>query len=332
MSLPKSRMARTVRPDDFFDEALMKAELTTNLPVRIIYIALHTMADREGRFAWNTQTVRYLSLDEPEVIQAVLTVLHSINKISKYHVNGEDYGVINAFTRTQHINPREKQSTLPAIKTSNMVQPDQTAVVSTYKPKAPVINDEVEAEAVDTENEIAVSNKTKKDVDITEFAGYTFKRVPKCGIWRYGDGSDIPVMVSTAEDTSDVVTVIDVIGGTVKQLGISEMKVREYDEIYPNADNIARVKKAAQWCRENEAKRKTHAGILRFLNSWVSSAQNNGEFLLTGTGLTAAPISSGFRGKVNPDQKAEDTARAFGSLIKRPVINMATQEKEVRAV
>lgn len=47
-------------------------------------------------------------------------------------------------------------------------------------------------------------------------------------------------------------------------------KVEEYQTVYPKADVKGELRKAAQWLRDNPNRRKTGAGMLKFLNGWLA--------------------------------------------------------------
>lgn len=46
---------------------------------------------------------------------------------------------------------------------------------------------------------------------------------------------------------------------------------------FPSLDVMAEARKAAAWCALNPANRKTANGMTRFLNGWMTRAQNNGK-------------------------------------------------------
>lgn len=56
--------------------------------------------------------------------------------------------------------------------------------------------------------------------------------------------------------------------------GLSESKFHEFVGIYPQADVMGELRKMKGWFIGNPAKRKTKTGILRFVNSWLSKAQD----------------------------------------------------------
>lgn len=47
-------------------------------------------------------------------------------------------------------------------------------------------------------------------------------------------------------------------------------KFEEYQTVYPKADVKGELRKAAQWLRDNPNRRKTGAGMLKFLNGWLA--------------------------------------------------------------
>lgn len=105
---------RTVKPDFFKHEALFDAEQETGLPLRIAFIGLWTVADKEGRFAWRprplkTDILPYDSVDFSRVLDALATR----GFIVQYASKGELFGYIPSWKRHQVINNRESASVLP---------------------------------------------------------------------------------------------------------------------------------------------------------------------------------------------------------------------------
>lgn len=107
---------RTVKPELFQHERLFELEESTRLPIRVSFIGLFTQADREGRFKWRPRSlgVNILPFDGLD-FSLVLDALALAGFVVKYRVDGEDYGVIPAFTEHQSINNRETDSNLPGI-------------------------------------------------------------------------------------------------------------------------------------------------------------------------------------------------------------------------
>ena len=106
---------RTVKPALFRHEDLFEAEASTGLPIRLAYIGLFTVADREGRFKWRPREIKldvlpYDDIDFSRVLDALLTR----GFVRKYMVDGKEYGWIPSFTEHQAINGRESDSEIPS--------------------------------------------------------------------------------------------------------------------------------------------------------------------------------------------------------------------------
>ena len=67
---------------------------------------------------------------------------------------------------------------------------------------------------------------------------------------------------------------IPVVGTNAKYYDIPQSKLEEWSQAFPGIDVPAQCRKAAQWCRDNPAKRKTLKGVNRFLNTWLSREQD----------------------------------------------------------
>lgn len=78
-------------------------------------------------------------------------------------------------------------------------------------------------------------------------------------------------------------------GPTVWKL--TEAKLAEYRESFPDFDVLTEFRKARQWCKDSPTKRKTPGGMAAFLTRWLSKANNNGG------GVRDGPV---FNGKPAP--------------------------------
>lgn len=59
-----------------------------------------------------------------------------------------------------------------------------------------------------------------------------------------------------------------------KDFEISEAQVREFAELYPAIDVLQQLRAVKAWTISNPKNRKTRSGAMRFVNSWLSRAQN----------------------------------------------------------
>ena len=82
---------------------------------RLLYIALWTEADREGRLTWRPGNfkLRFLPGD-PCDINVLCDELVESGLVRPYSVAGKTFAEIPTFTRHQLINNRERASTIPA--------------------------------------------------------------------------------------------------------------------------------------------------------------------------------------------------------------------------
>lgn len=105
---------RTIKPEFFLNEGLFDLELSTGLPVRLVFAGLWCQSDRAGRFYWRPRTLKSQILPFDEVdFSRTLDVLENIDSIRKYVIDGIEYGYIPNWTKHQFINNREAASELP---------------------------------------------------------------------------------------------------------------------------------------------------------------------------------------------------------------------------
>lgn len=55
---------------------------------------------------------------------------------------------------------------------------------------------------------------------------------------------------------------------------VSENDVEYYQQLYPGIDVMQELRKIAGWCDANQKNRKTRSGAKRFLNNWLTRAQD----------------------------------------------------------
>ena len=54
--------------------------------------------------------------------------------------------------------------------------------------------------------------------------------------------------------------------------------IAEYRTLYPSVDVMQELRNMCGWCRDNPTRRKTKAGIRRFIGAWLSREQNRGGY------------------------------------------------------
>jgi hypothetical protein len=74
------------------------------------------------------------------------------------------------------------------------------------------------------------------------------------------------------QSVSQPVVEVPVLGN--KGFGVSQEMVNEWSKAYPAVDVVAELQKMRVWSLSNPTKQKTSAGIARFVNAWLSKAQD----------------------------------------------------------
>ena len=138
---------------------------------------------------------------------------------------------------------------------------------------------------------------------------------------REGKGPD-QCSATGAEPKSVAVLEFPVTGPGGQTWGLSEALVSEFDELFPAVDVRREMLAALAWVRANPGRKKTAAGMRRFLTTWLSRANDRG-----GAGRRTTPTAAGRieRWKclhvdrcANPDQCRQAT------ILGRPVRKVAS--------
>jgi hypothetical protein len=102
---------RTIKPDFFDDEDLAELAFET----RLLFIALWTIADRDGRLDDRPRKIKLRSFPWDDVdIPSMLNDLSAGGFIERYEVEGKSYIEITNFAKHQRPNQREAPSSIPS--------------------------------------------------------------------------------------------------------------------------------------------------------------------------------------------------------------------------
>lgn len=74
----------------------------------------------------------------------------------------------------------------------------------------------------------------------------------------------------------EVVLTYPTVGIGAKTWDLTKTKLEEYAETFPDLDVLAECRKALQWIRDNPTKRKSAAGMPKYLGNWLNRQQNSG--------------------------------------------------------
>jgi hypothetical protein len=115
---------RTVKPELLTHEDLFILEKETGLPIRLAFVGLFTVCDRDGKFKWQPNRIKLAVLPYDELdFSRVLDALVTRGFIRMYSVNNEIFGVIPTWNKHQVINNRESASEIP--------DPEENSYIST---------------------------------------------------------------------------------------------------------------------------------------------------------------------------------------------------------
>jgi hypothetical protein len=169
--------------------------------------------------------------------------------ICKYEVSNEKYGYIPSFLKHQVINNRESDSKLPEPEESNIIQVDNNLIDNLIH-------------ASSTRHGLAQGEGKRKGREKEgEEEGNTLCTEPK-------NGSNAEMIIEkqfillplNIKNTFHVVTENDIL---------------KFKSIYPAVNVEQEIRSIFGWLDTNPEKRKTKAGILRFINAWLCKSQDN---------------------------------------------------------
>jgi len=85
-----------------------------------------------------------------------------------------------------------------------------------------------------------------------------------------------PEPASQASGLDEVILVFPCKGTGPPEWKLHASKVAEWESSFPAVSVLEECRKALQWLKDNPARQKTHTGMLKFLNGWLSRRQDSG--------------------------------------------------------
>jgi hypothetical protein len=240
--------ARNIKPGFFENEQL--AELP--FEARLLFAGLWCYSDREGRFEWRPKRIKALLFPydtqiTPGVIEGHLMSLHAMTLILQYKSGDYLYGVIPNFTKHQHPHPHEAKSELPdpidyvSLPINYVSLPRKESLLTIQNPNGNQCH--------------GMSVTCQEDIRILGLS----------------DSKEEPLAPSLPE--SPIFLAIPTNRKGVN-FPITEAMISEYTPLYPAINIKQEVRAMKAWAISNPSQRKTARGMRRFINSWLSRAQN----------------------------------------------------------
>lgn len=229
---------RTVKPGLFRHEELYELEVETGLPVRLAFIGLFTCCDKQGRFNWRPRALKLDVMPYDHVdFSRVLDALATRGFVVRYASNGEDFGYIPTFTRHQVINNRETDSNLP--------DPCDCTIIDACATREPRVSE--------------ISKGKGREGNVEE----------------EGKGKDICAAPSQALALVDDPVLITLPTNRPNQAyRVLQSHFDQFAALYPAVDVPQELRGMAGWLIGNPKNAKTASGMPRFINAWLSKAQN----------------------------------------------------------
>lgn len=86
--------------------------------------------------------------------------------------------------------------------------------------------------------------------------------------------AELAPAVELLPDDEPVAVAVSFLLNDGSEYPITEAQVSEFAGLYPGIDVLQQMRQLKAWCIANPANRKTKGGAMRFLNSWLSRAQD----------------------------------------------------------
>lgn len=250
---------RTIKPEFFTSEDIVDLSPLA----RLLYIATWCEADREGRLVWKPRTMklRYFPADDCD-IDALARELVASGLVVPY---GDGLAFIPSFSRHQHVNPRESQSSLP-IPDASLTRDDASLPVS----DAQVGREGKGKEGKEEEHSCTAPSATAPAVKQKPSSKTETENVPL---------PDEPIFLTIPLNNG-------------KEFPVTEAQVAEFSSLYPAVDVPQTLRSIRAWAIANPSKRKTQSGAMRFVNAWLAKEQNRGGQVVA---LAPSPERRSFR-------------------------------------
>ena len=101
--------------------------------------------------------------------------------------------------------------------------------------------------------------------------------------------------------TAQEQVVISLIQNDGNMYGVTDRQIARWAELYPAVDIMQELRRMCGWLEANPTRRKTSRGIPRFINTWLSKAQDKGGGKTYNNNSAAAPLK-----RVNAYGETED--------------------------
>ena len=246
---------RSIKPSYFTDEDIGGLSPLA----RLLFIALWTEADREGRLEDRPKQIkaRLLPYDDVDA-EPLLTELAKGRFIVRYLNGGRRFIAVRSFAKHQHVHMKEPGSTIPA--------PDESGSSPVQEPDGHQTGPLVSG-LLSLGNGLLSLEEHPSDA---------------CA-------ETAPKRRSTPDAPPDPLCPTFPCDGPVANWQATAAQVARWRELYPTLDLRHELLKAHTWIVDHPAKRKTARGMAGFITSWLGRATNQPRGFQPNPTLPAAP-------------------------------------------
>ena len=236
---------RMVNPEMFLHEDLAK----TSPHARLLFIALWTQADREGRMRWLPLKIHGEAFPhEPKLdIDALGAELVRAGVLVVYLHSGRRYAYLPGFPRWQKPHARERESTCPPTPEEEGSPKDHPGLAEG---------------SPDTEYGIRI---TENELRNTECSATDDRS-------RDTSAPKLRLEVPTGDETLDFI--LEAWPGLLGKHETLERWLKTSRAAYPAVDLLAEARRASAWIESNPSRKKKQ--VRAFLSKWWSRAQDRG--------------------------------------------------------
>lgn len=260
--------ARNIKPSFFQNDAL--AELPA--VARLLFIGMWTIADFKGCIEFRPKRIKAQLLPYDDVdVEALISTLDKSRFVTIYSVGANQYVKITNFEKHQNPHPNEKKA--------GSEIPDLSACGAQV----------VDFKGVANSNEGIVINRDENVSDPADslfplpdspIPQTTSAAAPAVAGEEGGDGDGAPDASESAPTLQAAIPVeapaFTLPLNTGDEYPIMVAQVAELGGLYPAVDVMQELKKMRGWLLGSPTRRKTKAGIMRFVTSWLAKQQDDG--------------------------------------------------------
>lgn len=252
--------ARNIKPGFFANDELGECNPLT----RLMFIGMWTMADKKGRMEDRPKRIKATTLPYDNAdCDELLNELVKHGFIIRYSVGENGYIQIINWDKHQNPHVKESASEIPEfVQQPTEINQESASIIkeqcsnehSTIQ--APVLHD---ANPADSLNLIPDSLNLIPSEEICS--------QQTCVSAEQATGE---------QELPDDPVVITILTNTGEEWPVTESLVSQMSELYPAVNITQEFRNISGWAIGNQKKRKTKSGMMKFITSWMSRAQNSG--------------------------------------------------------